>query len=59
MKQPFEITSEGKVRIVGVVILDNAQAEANEPKLADRWGLTMSKDSRSGHFYASGFKLSR
>ncbi len=26
MKQPFEITSEGKVRIVGVFIRDNAHS---------------------------------
>lgn len=59
MSQPFEVTEDGQVRIVGVVIRDNALSEASEPKLADRWGLTMTKDSRSGHFYASGFKLSR
>lgn len=58
MNQPFEITENAKVRIAGVVIRDNAQTETGVSKLADSWTLTMTKDSRSGHFYASGFKLS-
>lgn len=30
MKQPFEVTKDGAVRIVGAVILDNAQVRVSE-----------------------------
>lgn len=56
MSSPFELGEDGKVRIVGVAIRDNAQPEADVLKLPESWQLTMTRNSR-GHFIATGFKL--
>ena len=58
MNKPFELAEDGKVRIVGVVIRDNAQSETTESALAHRWQLSMTKDLQ-GRLIASGFKLSQ
>lgn len=49
MSQPFEVVEDGKVRIVGAVIRDNA--------LVARWSIIIKKCERSGLFYAAGFGL--
>ncbi|MHC8321124.1 hypothetical protein ACYZT4_10565 [Pseudomonas sp. GB2N2] len=59
MNQPFEISADGKVRIVGGAIIDNAQPLGNEKKLAEKWSVAMVKNPNTGHFYSAGFKLSQ
>lgn len=59
MNHPFELTEDGKVRIVSAVIRDNALPRSCEQKLSAYWAVTMVKDPRSGNFYAAGIKLSQ
>ncbi|MHA4967646.1 hypothetical protein ACX0KY_13895 [Pseudomonas extremorientalis] len=46
MNQPFEVTEDGKVRIVGAVIFGD-------------WRVLMAKHPQTGVYYAAGIKLGR
>jgi len=58
MSQLFDVTEEGKVRIVGAKIRDNALPEKCESRLAYHWQVSMTRDSQ-GQLIASEFKLSQ
>lgn len=50
MHQPFEVTQDGKVAIVGAKI---------EKNRADRWRVIIKKCERSGRLYAAGIGMIR
>ncbi|MFI8645910.1 hypothetical protein ACIGJK_14095 [Pseudomonas iridis] len=58
MSQPFELTQDGKVRIVEAVIRDNARHEAGESVLAQAWSVLLQKNAQ-GQVIAAGFKVSQ
>ncbi|WP_156334286.1 hypothetical protein [Pseudomonas thivervalensis] len=58
MNQPFEVTADGQVRIVGAVIRDNARHESGESALAQTWSVLLKRNAQ-GQIIAAGFKVSQ
>lgn len=58
MSKPFEVTGDGKMRIAGAVIRDNARHEDGRSALSQNWEVLM-KENAQGQIIASGFKVSQ